>query len=247
MPSTKKAKKVVERTDLAHKAYMGIRQMLMYNEIKPGQKIKYQDFADQLGVSITPVIHALKFLEFKNIVRYEHNKGYYVNEASPQEIKEIYETREVLEVAILPKTVLNLDDAGIKKLHSALDAFEEAVRRADYYARLISDMKFHFTLASLSQCRIQLKILEELFDLLFLRYSHDLVVTSISETSLNEHHQIFDSLVARNLPDLQRTLSNHLENVKNHIVKNLDRLNVEKRESVFDFHSFKSDNSINPR
>jgi len=242
MASAKKVKKVVERTDLAHKAYMGIRQMLMYNEIMPGQKIKYQDFADQLGVSITPVIHALKFLEFKNIVRYEHNKGYYVNEANPEEIKEIYETREVLEVAILPKTLSNLDETGIKRLQAALADFEESVRNADYYGRLISDMKFHFTLASLSQCRIQLQILEELFDLLFLRYSHDLVVTSISETSLQEHHQIMDSLISRNLSKSQKNLSNHLVNVKNHIIKKLDRLNVEKRESVFDFHSFKSDN-----
>jgi len=238
MPSTKKGKKIGERTDLAHKAYMGMRQMLMYNEILPGQKIKYQDLADRLGVSITPVIHALKWLEFKNIVRYEHNKGYYVNEANPQEIKEIYETRAVLEVAILPKTLANLDDNGIQRLQTALSAFEEKVKKADYYGRLISDMKFHFTLASLSQCRIQLKILEELFDLLFLRYSHNLVVTSISETSLQEHHKIFDSLVSRNLTDLEQALSSHLVNVKDHIVTNLDRMNVKKKESVFDFQSF---------
>ena len=238
MGSAKKVKKAGERTDLAHKAYMGIRQMLMYNEIMPGQKIKYQDLADRLGVSITPVIHALKFLEFKNIVRYEHNKGYYVNEADPKEIEEIYETRAVLEVAILPKTLLNLDDSGILRLQTALDAFQETVKKADYYGRLISDMKFHYTLASLSQCRIQLTILEELFDLLFLRYSHNLVITSISETSLSEHQKIFASLVSRNLTDLQQDVSDHLVNVKNHIVKNLDRINVDKREAVFDFHSF---------
>jgi DNA-binding GntR family transcriptional regulator len=238
MAPPKKAKKPAERTDLSHKAYMGIRQMLMYNEILPGQKIKYQDLADRLEISITPVIHALKFLEFKNIVRYEHNKGYYVNEANPQEIREIYETRAVLEVAILPQTLINLDDAGIQSLQTALDAFEGKVKKADYYGRLISDMKFHFTLASLSQCRIQLTILEELFDLLFLRYSHNLVVTSISETSLSEHKKIFDSLVSRNLTDLERDLSDHLINVKNHIVKNLDRMNITERESVFDFHSY---------
>ena len=237
MHTTKQVKKPGERSDLAHKAYMGMRQMLLYNEILPGQKIKYQDLADRLGISITPVIHALKWLEFKNIVRYEHNKGYYVNEADPQEIKEIYETRLVLEVAILSKTLANLDDSGIQRLQAALDAFEKKVKEADYYGRLISDMKFHFTLASLSQSRIQLRILEELFDLLFLRYSHNLVITSISETSLQEHQEIFDSLVARDLPRLQQALSNHLENVKNHIIENLDRMVVKKKESVLDFHS----------
>ena len=238
MPTSKKEKKPGERGDLAHKAYMGMRQMLMYNEILPGQKIKYQDLADRLGVSITPVIHALKWLEFKNIVRYEHNKGYYVNEADPQEIKEIYETRIVLEVAILPKTLANLDDEGIQRLQAAFDAFGEKVKESDYYGRLISDMKFHFTLASLSQCRIQLRILEELFDLLFLRYSHNLVIASISETSLQEHQEILDSLVARDLPRLKQAVSGHLENVKDHIVDNLDRMLVKKKEPVFDFHSF---------
>ncbi len=237
MPATKKDKKPGKRSDLAHKAYMGMRQMLLYNEILPGQKIKYQDLADRLGVSITPVIHALKWLEFKNIVRYEHNKGYYVNEANPQEIREIYETRIVLEVAILPKTLAHLDDNGIQRLQAALDTFEEKVKKSDYYGRLITDMKFHFTLASLSQCGIQVRILEELFDLLFLRYSHNLVITSISETSLLEHQKIFNSLVARDLPGLQQAMSSHLVNVKNHIIENFDRMIVKKRESVLDFHS----------
>lgn len=123
MPRKIKQTKFSERSDLVHKAYMGIRQMLFYNEITPGQKIKYQDLADRLDVSITPVNHALKWLEFKGIVRHEPNKGYYVNEVSLQEIREIYETRIVLEVAVLPQTVANLDENGIKQLQASLDAF----------------------------------------------------------------------------------------------------------------------------
>ncbi len=237
MSTPKKIEKNGKRSDLAHQAYMGIRQMLLYNEILPGQKIKYQDLADRLGVSITPVIHALKWLEFKHVVRYEHNKGYYVNEADPQEIMEIYETRIVLEVAILSKTIANLDDTGIQRLKKTHEAFEEKVKEGDYYGRLISDMKFHFTLASLSQCKIQLRILEELFDLLFLRYSHNLVITSISETSLQEHEEIFDSLAKRDLARLQQAVSSHLENVKSHIVDNLDRMVIKNKEDLFDFNS----------
>ena len=39
MPRANKETKFGERSDLAHKAYMGIRQMLFYNEIIPGKKI----------------------------------------------------------------------------------------------------------------------------------------------------------------------------------------------------------------
>ena len=140
MPKVNKETKSGERSDLPHKAYMGIRQMLFYNEITAGQKIKYQDLADRLDVSITPVIHALKWLEFKGIVRHEPNKGYYVNEVSLQEIREIYETRLALEVAILPQTISNLDESSIQRLQASLEAFEEKVKDSDYYGRLLTDM-----------------------------------------------------------------------------------------------------------
>lgn len=238
MTKANKDIKIGERSDLAHKAYMGIRQMLFYNEITPGQKIKYQDLADRMEVSITPVIHALKWLEFKGIVRHEPNKGYYVNEVSLQEIREIYETRLALEVAILPQTMANLDESGIQRLQTSLGAFEDKVKKSDYYGRLMTDMKFHYTLASLSQCRIQLKMLEELFDLLFLKYSRNLVLTSIMENSLHEHQEIFESLKTRDLHVVQKVLSGHLINVKDHILEKFDRMVMNKKEPLFDFHSF---------
>ncbi len=238
MVKTKKETKLNERKDLPHKVYMGIRQMLFYNEITPGQKINYQDLADRLDVSITPVIHALKWLEFKSIVRHEPNKGYYINEVSLQEIREIYETRLALEVAILPQTLENLDDKGIDRLQTSMDAFAERVVESDYYGRLMTDMKFHYTLASLSQCRIQLKMLEELFDLLFLKYSRNLVSISIMETSLNEHQEIFEYLKSRNLEKVQQTLCKHLLNVKEHIVEKFDHMVIKIKDPIFDFQSF---------
>jgi DNA-binding GntR family transcriptional regulator len=238
MPNKKQENKKGERGDLVHKAYMGIRQMLFYNEITPGQKIRYQDLADRLNVSITPVIHALKWLELKGIVNHEPNKGYYVNEVSLQEIREIYETRLALEVAILPQTIANLDEPGIQRLQAALTTFEEMVKKSDFYGRLMTDMKFHFTLASLSRCRIQLKMLEELFDLLFLKYSRNLVLISIMETSLHEHQEIFDALKTRDLETVRTVLSNHLVNVKNHIIEKFDRMAMDKKEPMFDFQSF---------
>jgi DNA-binding GntR family transcriptional regulator len=50
--------------DSTWKAYTGIRNMLFHNEIMPGQKIAYRDLAERLGMSQTPVIQALKWLEF---------------------------------------------------------------------------------------------------------------------------------------------------------------------------------------
>ena len=92
---------------MAHtrKAYLGIRNMLFHNEIGPGQKISYRDLAERLGMSQTPVIQALKWLEFQQLVRHEPNRGYYTAPVSLQEVEEIYDLRELIELALLPGTM----------------------------------------------------------------------------------------------------------------------------------------------
>ena len=234
----KKQRKKTEKMDLAQKAYQGIRQMLFYNEIIPGQKIKYQDLADKIGVSITPVIHALKWLEFKNIVSHKPNRGYFVNEVSLKEIKEIYDTRLLLEVSLVPEIINSVDDESIQRLKQSQDDYYTAVDEENYYSRLMTDMKFHLTLASISQCRIQLKMLQELFDMLLLKYTRNLVLLGIMDSSLKEHACIFNSLKNKDAVSLNNALSAHLDHVRSHITEGFKRMFVRKKESMVDLFTF---------
>jgi DNA-binding GntR family transcriptional regulator len=233
----KKARKKAAKMDLAQKAYQGIRQMLFYNEIIPGQKIKYQDLADKIGVSITPVIHALKWLEFKNIVSHEPNRGYFVNEVSLQEIKEIYDTRLLLEVSLVPEIIKYLDEKSTHRLARVFDAYQKAVDEENDYNRLMTDMKFHLTLASISQCRIQLKMLQELFDMLLLKYTRNLILLGIMDTSLNEHDQIMQSLTDRDKAGLRQALATHLDNVRSHITDGFKKMFAVKPSEMVDLFS----------
>jgi DNA-binding GntR family transcriptional regulator len=234
----KKQRKKNQKMDLAQKAYQGIRQMLFYNEIIPGQKIKYQDLADTIGVSITPVIHALKWLEFKNIVSHEPNRGYFVNEVSLKEIKEIYDTRFLLEVSLVPEIINSVDDESLQRLKQSQDDYFTAVDEDNYYSRLMTDMKFHLTLASISQCRIQLKMLQELFDMLLLKYTRNLVLLGIMDSSSKEHANIFDSLKNKDTVGLNNALSEHLDHVRTHITEGFKRMFVRKKESMVDLFTF---------
>lgn len=87
-----------ETVDHVEVAYDGIRMMLLKNEILPGRKISYRQLAEKLSMSLTPVIQALKRLEYQGLVRHEPNRGYFTEPMSLQEVQEIYEMREVLEI-----------------------------------------------------------------------------------------------------------------------------------------------------
>ena len=56
--------------------FAGIRNLMLHNELAPGQKIAYRDLAERLGMSQTPIIQALKWLEFQQLVRHEPHGPY---------------------------------------------------------------------------------------------------------------------------------------------------------------------------
>jgi len=219
--------------NLVTQAYTGIRRMLFLNEIAPGQKLHYRDLAEQLGMSPTPVTQALKWLEFQGLVHHRTNRGFYMEPISLEEVREIYDLREALELALLPKALENLDENSIGRLRSALEDYLKVSTNRYLKQRLLKDMEFHLTLAGLSDCRITLRILRHLFDLLYLKYKAEILFSRPMEDVDTEHKKIFDRLVARDLKGARRALEHHLHTVRDHVLDNIQQVLEEKETLVF--------------
>jgi DNA-binding GntR family transcriptional regulator len=216
-----------------HKAYQGIRRMLFHNEIVPGQKIAYRDLAERLGMSQTPVIQALKWLEFQGLVRHERHRGYYTEPISIQEVEEIYDFREQIELALLPRTLARLDKAAIGTLSSALEAHLKASREIYLHDRLLRDMEFHLTLAALAGNRVQHQTLRLLFDLLYLKYGGNILFSTSMEKADTAHKELFGHIRDNNLEGAAAVLSRHINSVKKHVLGGLERLMKEKDRAGF--------------
>ena len=222
-------KKKKTKDDFTQEAYMGIRRMFFLNEIIPGQKISYGDLANRLGMSTTPIIQALKRLEYQGLVRHEPNRGYYTENISLKEITEIYEFRELIETSLLPKTISRIDKQGLKILKNALNNHLDAVRDIYLKERLLKDMEFHLFLAKLSGCTIQINTLKSLFDLLYLKYRGNILFVTPMATVDSEHIKLYDYIAGSNLDGAIGILKQHISNVKEHAVISIERINREKR------------------
>ena len=207
---------------------MGIRRMFFLNEIIPGQKISYGDLAKRLEMSTTPVIQALKRLEYQGLVRHEPNRGYYTENISLKEITEIYEFRQLIETSLLPKTIAKIDKKGLKILKKALDSHLDAVRDIYLKERLLRDMEFHLVLAKLSGCTIQINTLISLFDLLYLKYRGNILFVTPMDTVDSEHIKIYDCIAGSDLDGADQILKQHISNVKKHAIISIERINKEK-------------------
>ena len=224
----KTKKKKMSKHDFAQEAYMGIRRMFFLNEIIPGQKISYGDLAKRLKMSTTPVIQALKRLEYQGLVRHESNRGYYTENISLKEVTEIYDFRELIETSLLPTTIARMNQTGLKKLKKALDNHLKAVRDIYLKERLLKDMEFHLVLAELSGCTIQINTLKSLFDLLYLKYRGNILFVTPMETVDSEHIKLYEYIADADLEGATRILKQHISNVKKHAIISIERINKEK-------------------
>jgi DNA-binding GntR family transcriptional regulator len=227
--------KTRQKADAGHtrKAYQGIRRMLFHNEIVPGQKIAYRDLAERLEMSQTPVIQALKWLEFQGLVRHEHHRGYYTQPVSIQEVEEIYDFRAQIELNLLPQTLTRMDNKAMGTLEDALNEHLKASREIYLYGRLLKDMEFHLTLAGLSGNRIQHQALRLLFDLLYLKYGGNILFSTSMDKADTAHKELFGHIRDKHLAGAKTVLSRHINSVKKHVLNGLERLIKEKDQAGF--------------
>jgi DNA-binding GntR family transcriptional regulator len=227
-----KQKKIEISTEaLTQKAYRGIRQKMFFNEISPGQKIYYRDLADDLGMSPTPVIQALKWLEFQGLVRHENNRGFFLEPISIDEIKDIYQLRKLIEVDLLRQGFTKITKEKIKIVKAALDKYEEARHDDNRKKQSLTARDFHLTLSSVAKSPVSYRVLENLFDLMNLKYQVDISFTRYSNRGSTRHRDIFNKLESNDIQGACEELADDIENVGSMVVKNMIK-NIKEKEDL---------------
>ncbi len=230
----KDKKKTTQKSeDSTQIAYQGIRHMLYNKELVPGQRILYRDLAEKLDLSSTPVIQALKWLELQGFVQHEPHRGYSMAPFSLKELEELYELRELIEPSLVSAAIEKIDKNGLVELKEALEAHLAAEREYYLKERLFKNRDFHMTLASLSGKTTQVRILQNVFDMLFLKYGGNYFpIASLSATD-QAHQEIYDAVALRSLERAQSVLKNHLTNVKIQVMTSIKKILAEQEQTEF--------------
>jgi DNA-binding GntR family transcriptional regulator len=233
MTKTKPQTKSKPQEDSSHVAYQGIRRMLYSKELVPGQRIAYRDLAERLQLSPTPIIQALKWLELQGFVLHEPNRGYSMAPFSVKEMEELYELRELIEPSLVAATIQRIDKKGLSELKAALEAHLSAEREFYLKERLFKNREFHMTLASLSGKPTQIRMLQNIFEMLFLKYGGNYFPVSSLTSTDQAHQEIYDAVALRSLERAQTILKNHITNVKIQVLSSVKKMLAEQERSEF--------------
>ena len=86
-----------QTTSQTTKATLGLRELVLGGEFKPGERVAALDLVERLGVSRTPLRSALMTLEHEGLLRTLPGGGFVVREFTRRDIVDAIELRGVLE------------------------------------------------------------------------------------------------------------------------------------------------------
>jgi DNA-binding GntR family transcriptional regulator len=114
------AQPTLTRVDLNDLVYESVKGRLLTREFAGGQKLSLQTLADELGVSRSPVHHALTRLVTEGLVVSERRRGYVVRPLTIELMDEVLEARAALEMHAAELTVPTVSDESLARLRNAM-------------------------------------------------------------------------------------------------------------------------------
>ncbi len=134
------------RSDLGSDIVARIKAMIFSGELLPGQQIRQEEFAQQFGISRTPLLHALQVLKSEMLVESYPNRGTFVRTISLEELKDIFEYREAIEAMACRLASQRIRPRDIKQLRDLFNPFLKKPELANLREYKKADQQFHRSL-----------------------------------------------------------------------------------------------------
>jgi DNA-binding GntR family transcriptional regulator len=195
-----------EHANLDQKVYLILKNMIMDRKLLPGEKIRQEKLAQELGISRTPLVAALKFLEHEKLVESKPRRGFFVRLFKKQEMVSIFELREVLEGLAARRAAAQVTNAEIGQLQAFFGPFKSQTDIQDYRRYSQEDRRFHNFVIQIGAKEFLRSILET-YNIISFSYqvvSSEGLVRSPNET-LGEHLAVIEAICERD-PEAAETL-----------------------------------------
>jgi DNA-binding GntR family transcriptional regulator len=153
---------VIDVTNINEKVYDFLKKGITDLTYTPGERINVRQLQHELGVSQTPIKDALFRLAGEGMVEISSRRGTFVTEVTERDIREIAETRIILEtgaVEIVAKRITAAQLMELEALYRATLIEDESIGYDSYMER---DSQFHLKIIEFTNNERLLKLYKQL-------------------------------------------------------------------------------------
>ena len=184
-------------------------QLLLTNELNPGDQLKETLLAEQMGISRAPIREAMKELIMNGLVDYRPQVGNFIPVFSPKQIIDSYTTRGVLEGYAVMNACDRFSAEDIEKSENLVEQMEKYAKKVNH--KMVTEVGGEFHDLLISRCdnvqlleytdRLSLKL-----HILFFKYWGKLY----SPTEIGRRHrEIVESVKSKDLNLIEKVVRYH--------------------------------------
>ena len=209
--STKTTPETADPRVLTDHVVERLEQLILGGRYQPGEKLREQVLAGELGVSRGPLREAIRTLEGRRLLERTPRAGVQVVGVSPSDLEQILVAREALEGMAARQAAENMTGAEVNALRqtvSALQSHPEDAPGAVFSAG--PDNDFHRLIAKGSRNRwLENLLVKDVYTLLRLYRVQAARRPDVTD-SIAEHHAIINRIHARDGEGAEAAMRLHL-------------------------------------
>jgi len=201
---------------LRERAYEALRQRINTLHYRPGAYLNETMICTDLGIGRTPVHMALERLALEGLVEILPRKGVIVASISFDEMKQVNETRRLVEPPAAALAARWATDSEIMRMHDIVRQAREAPMH-DTELLMNLDSQLHSTLADATRNRILATVLKGLHERSLRNWYLALSNRDQRQKVADEHDQLIEAITARNPEEAQRLMAAHIDSFKQRV------------------------------
>jgi DNA-binding GntR family transcriptional regulator len=204
--------------------YRELRRAILNGMFTPGQMLRQEEVASQLGVSRSPLREALPRLEAEGIVVLNPRRGYSVAALDPDEIAEAFDLRSLLEMELGRRSIERRSAADIARVYAIVSEMADQAAHAEDADRahwFELNTKFHNALLAPAECPHHMRALENTRGLIEAYIRTEVRLTGDLHQAQHEHSQLAQAFVSGDSAHFLQLTREHSQHTRDRLLSGL--------------------------
>jgi DNA-binding GntR family transcriptional regulator len=203
-----------------------IREAIVDGRLPPGQRLKEEELARELGISRTPVREALLVLQAEGLVDAAPNRGAVVRSHEADDLEDLYQLRALLEGYAARRAAANISDADVHCLRESCDRFESLIE-GEVQELVKVNLFFHNVILDAAASRRVAELVRKVIELPLVYRSYIWYSVDQRRISAHYHRQITKALEARDGERAELVMKEHVFEARDVLVAHLRELEAD--------------------
>lgn len=200
-----------------------IRQAIFEGKFQPGDRLKEEQLARDLGISRTPIREALLVLQTEGLVGAMPNRGSVVREFSASAIGDLYDIRSVLEAHAAHRAAKQATSQTVAQLEASNKRFSILLRRGDIFAMVEENVVFHRIVIDSAESPTLSSLLQSVTRLPLIYRAYSWYSEKEKRDARRYHREITSAMRAHAPSRAERLMRAHILEARSVLIRHLER------------------------